>query len=264
MTVSRERSEYFRIAQLSARLPRGARETDWDERDSAELTALLAQYESLRTESMNTVNNRTQILMLGLAAIITMAAGALALAGGARTSLLHLAAFCYGIPLVCSFVLLVWLSEAVRSHRAGYFLASSVEARINALLGRLVMNWETSLWVGLMPRDEKWGPSMMALALVGLIALFAPLVGVILAGWSIRWNGGPLQHVWIPYAFLLTTAAYVASRMGSLVNIPQVRSQDMPADASSLTSEGVDISVMTGGQPSPILRRHGDEVRRDV
>jgi hypothetical protein len=37
------------------------------------------------------------------------------------------------------FILFVWLTEAVRSHRVGYFLAADAEARLNAKLGCLAM-----------------------------------------------------------------------------------------------------------------------------
>ena len=49
----------------------------WDNKDSAELGALIAQYESLRKESLNSINNRVQILLLGLAAIGAIVGGTL-------------------------------------------------------------------------------------------------------------------------------------------------------------------------------------------
>ena len=142
---------------------------------------------------MNTINNRTQILVLGFAAIAALAGG---LTSERFTSnrLLVAAVFSGAIPLVCVFVFWVWLSEAVRSHRVGYYLASGVEARINAKLGRLVVAWEAGLWTRILPRDEVWGPSMMALALVGVLAAAAPWFGVFVTNTPIGLRGQPLYE----------------------------------------------------------------------
>ena len=177
---ARTRDDYLILGRLSEALRNrpGFEGANWSESDTAELNALLTEYGSLRQESLNTINNRVQILVLGLAAIG-------AVAGVAATSehilgnrTMIWAIFSAAIPFVCIFVFLVWLSEAIRNHRVGYHLAAEVEARINAKLERLVVTWEASLWTGLHKRDEMWGPSMAALGLVFLVGAAAPWCGL--------------------------------------------------------------------------------------
>ena len=86
------------------------------------------------------------------------------------------------------FIFLVWLSEAVRAHRVGYYIASAVEVRINAKLGKLVITWEAALWTGFIPRDELFGPSMMSLRIIGLFAVLSPWLGIL--SWARRGKCG--------------------------------------------------------------------------
>jgi hypothetical protein len=224
--TARRRFNYSELARLSVRLAaseRAARKT-WDDRDSAELTALLAEYESLRTESLNTVNNRVQILILGIAAIGAVAGGALAIDEPTKNAEIVTALFSGAIPMLCMFVLFVWVSEAMRSHRVGSFLAGDAEARVNAKLGRLTLTWEASLWAERQPRDEMFGPSMMALAVVGLLAGLAPPFGLFVIGGARHAFYGLLALA-VPYTLLLGSACYVYRRMSRLRNDPVIRSK---------------------------------------
>ncbi len=226
LSTARTRDDYQRLAFLSASLTLEelAAAKEWKDNDTAEVNALLAEYGTLRQETMNTINNRTQILMLGLAAIAALAGGTLTSDRLTSSKLLVAAVFSGAIPLVCVFVLLVWMSEAIRCHRVSYYLASAVEARINAKLGRLTVTWEAALWT-VLPRDELWGPSMMALALVGVFAAAAPWLGVLVTGTPIALQGRPLYEVFVPYAFYGLTVLYSLRYMPRLKNIPIVRSE---------------------------------------
>jgi hypothetical protein len=226
LSTPRTAHDYRKMAQLSAYVTDGefASGYKWDQLDSAEIDALLAEYQSLRQESMNTINNRTQILLLGLAAVAALAGGSLT-TNDLRSNLdLINLVFSGAIPLVCVFVFLVWLSEAVRCHRAGVHLAAVTEARINAKLGKLAMTWEASLWTGFFPRDEMFGPSMLALALIGLIAVISPLAGQMLAGVNIGVQGRPIYEIWGPWTVLGMTGIYGLRLMPRLKNIPTVLS----------------------------------------
>jgi hypothetical protein len=220
-STARTASDYAELTRLSAnyRAPDTCVEGSWEEEDTAELTALIAEYDSLRQESMNTINNRTQILLLEVAAI-----GALTIDNLPDKPVLVYTIFSGAIPLTCVFVFMVWLSEAIRSHRAGYFLAACTEAKINAKLGRLVISWEATLWTGKLPRDELFGPSMMALGVVGLLALAAPLFGLFLTRVDIGWTGRPLLQLWIPYVTLAAAGLYTLTKMKRLKNIPTLAS----------------------------------------
>lgn len=171
---SRTRDDYIQIAQLAARLEEESRDREWDEKDDAELSALITQYESLREESLGTINNRTQILLLGITAISALVGGSLTIQDPQTNKVIIYAVFSGAIPLVSIFILLVWAGEAMRASRVGYFLAADMEARINQKLGRFTMNWEAALWAGLLPRDEMFGPSMMSFAVIGMLAVASP------------------------------------------------------------------------------------------
>jgi hypothetical protein len=225
LALSRERTDadYRRLATLSALLPvRG--EKGWTDFDTAEMSALLAEYGSLRQESMNTINNRVQILVLGFAAIAAFAGAAVTSDRLSKDPFLVIAVFSGVIPLVCVFVFMVWLSEAIRSHRVGYHIASDVEARINAKLGRLAVTWETALWTGILKRDEKWGPSMMALAIVGALGALAPWCGVYVTNTGVDLHGRLLWEVLAPYAVFGLTGLYGWYYLPRLKNVPVIRS----------------------------------------
>jgi len=120
--------------------------------------------------------------------------------------------------------LIVWVSEAVRSHRVGYFLAADVEARVNEKLGRLVMIWEASLWAGNQPRDELFGPSMMALGVVGILAGAAPFLGLILTNTPINWCVLISPSIIVPYSIFVVTVMYVLFNWSRLKNKDVIQS----------------------------------------
>jgi hypothetical protein len=218
----RTSDDYARIAKLSARLEENDRQRKWDEKDAAELSALISQYETLREESLQTINNRTQITLLGITAIAALVGGSLTIGNPQGSRNIIYAVFSGAIPLISIFILLVWAGEAMRSHRVGYFLAADMEARINNKLGRFVMNWETALWSGQLPRDEMFGPSMVSFGVIGILALAAPWFGISLSGVNnipIIW---PILAVLIPYLFLAGTALYLVKNMKRLRNNPVI------------------------------------------
>ncbi|MHB8077897.1 MAG: hypothetical protein ACYDIE_01405 [Candidatus Krumholzibacteriia bacterium] len=240
LSKPRSRDDFLQLARLTEALADQdvSRGGDWTDKDTGELAALLAEYESIRSESMQTIGNRTQIMMLGLAAMGALIGGALTIEkpDTAPARLLITAIFSGAVPLVFTFVFLVWLSEAVRAHRAGYFLASDVEARINAKLGRLVTTWETSLWTARLPRDELFGPSMMAIMVLAVVACLAPPFGMILCGKPFRlsWEAGTLLGG--PYLLFALTAGYARGNLSRLKNAPVLLSALSEARAGSASS----------------------------
>ena len=169
---------------------------------------------------MQTVNNRTQILLLGITAIAALIGGSLTIQNPQTSKTIIYAVFSGAIPLVSIFVLLVWSGEAMRAHRVGYFLAADMEARINQKLGRFAMNWESALWSGLLPRDEMFGPSMMSFAVIGVLALASPWFGLILSGTQNVPQILLALAVLIPYLFLALTALYLGVHLKRLRNNP--------------------------------------------
>ncbi|MDB4874433.1 MAG: hypothetical protein JWM41_879 [Gemmatimonadetes bacterium] len=249
----RTKAEYIRLAQLSERLAAHESESSdkWSDRQAAELHALLTEYKSLRQESMNTITHRTQVMMLGLAAVGALAGGAMTSVGISQRPVFVTAVFSGAIPLFAAFVFLAWLSEAVRSHRAGYFLASWLEPRVNALLGKLTLSFEASLWTRLLPRDELWGPSMMALGIMGLIALMSPLLGLVMSNSPFGlWGGNPIAAVWVPWLGLACVGAYAVTQMKRLRNEDQLIAAVISKDRAEGSSHRVPKSVSRPEQPN--------------
>jgi hypothetical protein len=217
LSTPRRRHDYRRMAQLSTELgPFDSSQATPG--DDAEFAALLAEYDSLRQECMNSTNNRVQVLIFGAAAIAALVGGALTIDEPQKHQLLLWALFSLAVPLTCIFVLLVWVSEAIRAHRASAFLAGDVEARINAKVGRLVLYWEAALTTAALPRDERRGPSMMALGVVGLVAVAAPAFGIVASktGWTPLW--WPITQIVPGYLLLALSFVYVLGLMPRLKN----------------------------------------------
>ena len=216
------------MAQLSEALKHEPPDRqEWTDRDAAELTCLLAEYSTLRQESLNAVSNRVTALVLGLASVAALSGALLTRANLSSKPLLVAGVFSIAIPIFCIFVYVIWLSEAIRSHRVGYYLASVVEARINDKLQSLTMTWEAALWAGLQKRDERFGPSMVAVGLVCVFGLGAPWFGVLVSDTPLSWG---LWQIWVPYALFAFTAAY------SYVYLPRLKNQ--PVIQSPFHSDG--------------------------
>ncbi len=222
----RTKKEFQTISQLSARRVDYEKDSGkkWEEQDTVETLALIAQYESLRQESLNTINNRTQVMLLGIAAIGAIIGGSLTINDPLGKKFLIYTIYSGIVPFLCSFILLIWIGEAMRCHRVAYFIASEVEARINAKFGRLVLSWESSLWSGLLPRDEMFGPSMLSMAILGFISVFSPIFGFIYSGTKWIPFSQPLIVLGLPYLFLLMTVGYLLFNLKRIRNNPIIRS----------------------------------------
>ena len=223
LSQTRKGDDYLKMAELSQVLRNEPwrRGREWTSADTAELDCLLAEYRSLRQESLSSVGNRVQALVFGLASVAAVSGALLTRDNLSTEPLLVAGVFSIAIPLFCLFVYFVWMSEAIRSHRVGYYLAAVVEARINQKLERLTMAWEASLWTRLQKRDERFGPSMVAVGLVGLFGLGAPWFGVFLAHMHI---GFSLWQVWVPYGLYGATFVYSLIYLPRLKNKPEIES----------------------------------------
>ena len=105
------------------------------------LDALLAEYNTLRTESLAGIDNRYKIITFAFGALSVLLAGLLArkvpdmLAG-----ILSL----FVVPQIAKASLLMWLGEYNRSMRAGCYLIN-IEKNINAMLDSKLLDWESRL-----------------------------------------------------------------------------------------------------------------------
>lgn len=226
LSAIRTKKDFHTLSQLSARWQEAEQDAgqQWNDRDTAEVLAMLSQYESLRQESLNTINNRTQIIFLGIASIGAVFGGALTIENPGNNRFLISAIFSFVIPFICAFILLIWAGEAMRCHRVAYFIASELEARINAKFRRLVLFWESFLWSGLLPRDEMFGPSMLSMALLGILSVLSPVFGFIYSGAPWLPLTQPLLTIGLPWFFLLLVVLYMVLNLKRLKNNPIIAS----------------------------------------
>ncbi|MCW8098165.1 hypothetical protein OG288_04100 [Streptomyces tauricus] len=110
--------------------------------DPVALTALLAEYNSLRTESLQAISNRIQIMNFAFTSLAVITAAMIT--SDLPRGILIPACLLF-VPGAAKASLLIWLGEYHRSQRAGQGVAA-VERRINSLLGAGdVLGWESRL-----------------------------------------------------------------------------------------------------------------------
>jgi len=165
------------------------------------LDAMLAEYSSLRTESIGSSTNRI--------AVMTFTFGALSIfVGLLTTSTLNLPRVTAGvialafIPQMAKAGLLIWLGEYKRARRAGDWLVG-LEEKINNLLGGgpQIVGWETYLKKGA-HLDKPQGLHM-------LFPYVATVIFVLAAGYAASVLGVFLIVFQGGLRFLIPLAAYV-------------------------------------------------------
>lgn len=109
-----------------------------------EVDALFKEYDTLRQESLDSMQNRTQIVAFGLGTLAVLAGAVLSLDAGDRSPHLIVAVFCIGLPVISALVLYIWLGEVERMMRAGKHI-QQLELRINGIFNTTVLTWETRL-----------------------------------------------------------------------------------------------------------------------
>ncbi|WP_326796283.1 hypothetical protein OG946_13100 [Streptomyces sp. NBC_01808] len=106
------------------------------------MNALLAEYNSLRQESLQAITNRIQIMNFAFTSLAVVLA-ALLTSSVSRAVLIPVSLVF--VPAAAKASLLIWLGEYHRSQRAGRGVAQ-IERRINALLGADDhVGWESRL-----------------------------------------------------------------------------------------------------------------------
>jgi biotin transporter BioY len=108
---------------------------------SLQLEAALAEYDSLRQESMASISNRITVVNFTFGALAVMIAGLLA---QSDPTLLSGAVAVLFVPQLAKTGLLIWLGEYDRSQRAGRWIRD-LESRINSLVDNRSMLWESTL-----------------------------------------------------------------------------------------------------------------------
>ena len=132
------------------------------------------EYETLRRECLDSITHRTQVASFGLAAIGALFVGPFLGSPYAGSRGLVLGVLAFGVPSVSVLVLLMWLGEYERMHRAGSYLRW-LEHRINARIGDHLLTWESWLHHG----DRLFSPYVAVVLLFSLVGLGAPVGGAI-------------------------------------------------------------------------------------
>lgn len=139
---------------------------------------MLKEYETLRQESLNAMNNRNTILSFGLATIgVIFAASVIAYTSGTRPLGPGLALI-LGIPAISDFILLMWLGEYERMQRTGRFLLK-LEHKINKEASKELLTWETHLRERKLHMKYPYSATVMLLIGISGISL---VLGLLVAG----------------------------------------------------------------------------------
>lgn len=161
--------------------------------DSVEI--MLKEYETLRQESLNTINNRNTILSFGLATIGTIFTGSIVAYTTGTYALISSLALILAIPAISSLVLLIWLGEYERMQRAGRFLVE-LERKINEEASKELLTWEIHLRES---RSHMKYPYEAVVTLLIGISGISLAIGLVAAGFSatLMWSvaiAGVLAH----------------------------------------------------------------------
>lgn len=170
----------------------------------------MTEYETLRQESLDSINNRSQIVSFGLGTLGVLAGGVLASERASNSFPLLVVVFSVGIPTISVLVLYSWLGEVERMMRAGRFMVD-LETRINDEISPAnpALSWERSLRSS---NIQMHYPYVVVLALFLGIAVGALFLGLSVAG--VPWG----QYWWCiggPWIFTGLAAIHIRCRTGT-------------------------------------------------
>lgn len=167
-----------------------------------QLQAALAEYESLRQESMASISNRVTIVNFTFGALAVMIAGLLAQKDPGLLSGIIAALF---VPQLAKTGLLIWLGEYDRSQRAGRWIRD-LELRINALVDNRSMAWESALM-------SKGNHMSYPYASTVLLLLGAGWASLVVGIEIIYTNLSPGNPVWLEVAAVAGLAVVVVAEV---------------------------------------------------
>lgn len=136
---------------------------------------MLKEYETLRQESLNTINNRNTILSFGLATIGAIFVGSIVTYSTGTYLLISGLLLIIVIPVISIFVLFIWLGEYERMQRAGRFLVE-LERKINKEASKELLTWETRLRKNKSHMKYPYNATVVSLIGISVISLILGLV----------------------------------------------------------------------------------------
>jgi preprotein translocase subunit SecY len=154
---------------------------------------LLAEYTSLRQESLEALEHRLTIITFSFGSLALIAF----LSRGVPDAVAGWIALLV-VPLIAKAALLLWLGEYERSHRAGLWIAH-LEAKLNAHVGEDAMGWETAL----SRKGERGKDSHMSYPYVAtiFIILVSGHVGILAGLLQLR---ADLENPWVALGCAVT------------------------------------------------------------
>jgi hypothetical protein len=106
------------------------------------IDAMLAEYETLREESLQSIGHRLTVVTFTFAILGVVISGLLT--GKVSDAVAGLIAILF-LPQVAKAALWMWLGEYQRSRRAGKAIAE-LERKINVAVAAEALSWESKLW----------------------------------------------------------------------------------------------------------------------
>jgi len=180
--------------------------------NSSLVEAMLAEYGTLRQESLEAVGHRMTVMSFTFAAVGVIIGGLLTRKVSDAVAGLIAVLF---VPQVSKAALLIWLGEYERSQRAGKWLAE-LEQRVNRALGADALAWETTLLAARRTTDME-------------------------AAGSSR----PPVHMGYPYVSvvaLLVGAGYTATALGTYLLFAEARRR-WGTDVAAATAAGIAVAA---------------------
>ena len=135
---------------------------------------LLKEYETLRQEILTAMGSRNTILSFGLATVGAIFTASIATQFGDSPSPFSSTILAVVIPIVCVFVLFMWLGEYQRMQRAGRFLVG-LEKRINDEAKKELLSWESK-------HEHMKYPYNTTAMLIILLSIASHVIGLITFG----------------------------------------------------------------------------------
>jgi hypothetical protein len=162
----------------------------------APLDAMLAEYNTLRQESLQSIGNRVMIMNFTFGALAIVLAGLITRrSADIVTTVIAL----FFVPQLAKASLLIWLGEYNRSQRAGRWVAD-LEARINRLVETPdAMGWEGHLAEQSAQSGGHMGYPYAATVFIVLGGGYAAsLVGLYFL--YLQMEGGQSREIWVPFS----------------------------------------------------------------
>lgn len=197
--------------------------------DEQKIEILLAEYNSLRTESIEAVKNKFQVLTFGFGGLSVFVGSALAARISIGASVLILLVI---VPTLSKAITIVWLGEHRRMVRAGGGVAA-LEVTINRIAGENLLGWEK--WV----RSESRAMSLAYRTTLGIFQ-FASVASITVGG-LVLWRYLEARHSSATAFVILVLALLAVAILEVLLHVIIDRRWKAAVGSASVAEERLKI-----------------------